>query len=130
MGFKAHAHLSPHIPIYRNKWAANGIKLLSASDNYIDPDSESGTWITGLKEIKAEVDLAEIARRTRRGQKAKAKDGYSIGGPMPLGYKRNPLFDKTKKDRYGRPLLIGVKYEIEPSEAQIVRIIFNNSGLF
>lgn len=109
---------------YRELLKGSGIKVLSMADNYIDEDTEAGLWITGIKEIKAEADSREIARRTLRGLKAKARQGFSTGRKPNYGYRRRVIYSEDK-DSDGNPIEAGVKLEPNPSEAKVVRLAFH-----
>ena len=109
---------------YRRMLRDHGVRVLSVADGYVDEEDESGLWLLGIKEIKAEADSREIGRRTKRGMIAKAQEGYWCGGRPPFGYRRKPIYDPQRKDIDGNPLRIGVRLEIEPKEAEIVRKIY------
>jgi|GEM_PF-6448537 len=110
---------------YRRLLREHGVRVLSMADGYVDEENESGLWLLGIKEIKAEADSKEIGRRTKRGMAAKAREGYWCGGRPPFGYRRKPIYDPHRKDIDGNPLRIGVRLEIEPEEAKVVRLMFH-----
>ena len=110
---------------YRRLLREHGVRVLSMADGYVDEEDESGLWLLGIKEIKAEADSKEIARRTKRGMAAKARNGYWCSGRPPYGYRRKPIYHPEKKDIDGNPLRIGVRLEIEPEEAEVVRLMFH-----
>ena len=109
---------------YRRLLQEHGVRVLSVADGYVDEEDESGLWLLGIKELKAEADSKEIARRTKRGMAAKARNGYWCSGRPPYGYRRKPIYHPEEKDIDGNPLRIGVRLEIEPEEAEIVRKIY------
>ena len=110
---------------YRRLLREYGVRVLSVADGYVDEEDESGLWLTGIKELKAEADSREIARRTKRGMKAKAREGYWCGGRPPYGYRRKPVFDPQRRDIDGNPLRIGVRLKIDSQEAKVVRLMFH-----
>ena len=102
-----------------------GIRIISMAEGDLDPDSEAALWVGGIKEIKAEADSLEIARRTRRGQRLQAERGYSAGGPTNFGYRRKPVYVPERADRDGNPLRDGVVLEPDPLAAPAVRKVFS-----
>jgi site-specific DNA recombinase len=63
----------------------------------------------------AEYERAKILERTRRGKLHKAQRGVPVGGRAPYGY-RYVAGDKNRHE--------DGHYEIEPEEAEVVRLIF------
>jgi len=49
--------------------------------------------------------------------------GLHIGGRV-FGYRRVPIESAKQRDSHGRPVIDGVKLEVEPAEAATVRRIF------
>jgi len=54
---------------------------------------------------------------------ARGTSGLHIGGRV-FGYRRVPIESATQRDSHGRPVIDGVKLEVEPAEAATVRRIF------
>ena len=108
----------------RDQLAASGVSILSAADGFVDPESDAGLFLTGIKEIKAEADSRETGRRVRRGVKARTALGWVSGRKTPFGYLRVPVFSDTERDRDGRPVRLGVRFEPDPKTAAIVTLIF------
>ncbi|PYN93789.1 MAG: hypothetical protein DMD91_29350 [Candidatus Rokuibacteriota bacterium] len=67
--------------------------------------------------------IRELGRKTHRGLEGQALQGFSAGG-IAFGYRREPLYDQTATDRDGHRRRIGVRWVIDPTEADIVREIF------
>jgi site-specific DNA recombinase len=67
--------------------------------------------------------IRELGRKTHRGLEGQARHGLSAGG-IALGYRREPILDPTRTDRDGQPRRLGVRWVIEPGEADTVRMIF------
>ena len=101
-----------------------GVQVLSAADGFVDPESDAGHFLTGIKELKAEADSRETGRRVRRGVKARTTLGWVSGRRTPFGYCRVPVFSETERDRDGRPVRLGVRYEPDPVTGPIVTCIF------
>src|SRR5262249_33274508 len=53
-----------------------------------------------------------------------ARKGWSAGG-IAYGYQREPVYDATQSDRDGQPKRVGVRWILDPNEADIVRRIFH-----
>ncbi len=67
--------------------------------------------------------IRELGRKTHRGMEGQALHGFSAGG-IAFGYQRQPLYDAATADRDGHQRRLGVRWIIDPSEAAIVREIF------
>jgi DNA invertase Pin-like site-specific DNA recombinase len=67
--------------------------------------------------------IRELGRKTHRGLEGQARKGWSAGG-IAYGYRREPVYDATQTDRDGQPRRVGVRWILDPDEADIVRRIF------
>ena len=67
--------------------------------------------------------IRELGRKTHRGLEGQALRGFSAGG-IVYGYRREGVYEPAALDRDGQPRRIGVRWVIEPAQAQIVRRIF------
>ncbi len=67
--------------------------------------------------------IRELGRKTHRGLEGQALKGLSAGG-IAYGYRREPLVDPGTLDRDGHPQRRGVRWVVDPTEAEIVREIF------
>ncbi len=92
--------------IYKAKLKKNGVRVISAKEN-ISQDA-SGIVLEAVLEGFAEYYSAELSQKVRRGIKESLIKGFFIGGYGLLGY---DIVDK--------------KWTINPTEADIVRDIFN-----
>ena len=108
----------------RRDLAAHGVVVLSAFDNYVDPDSDAGLWTTAIQEVKAEADSRAIGQRVRRGVEARTRLGWMSGRKIPFGYRRDPAFSDTEVDFDGRPKRLGVMVEPDPLAKPVVRHMF------
>ncbi len=108
----------------REGFTASGVSVLSMADGYVDPDSDAGLFVTGIKELKAEADSRETGRRVRRGVSARTRRGWLSGRKTPFGYLRKPVFSETERDRDGRPVRIGVTLEPDPVGGPAVTHLF------
>ena len=91
--------------IHRKTLRDNGIKLLSAMENI--PDSPEGIILEGLLESMNQYFSAELSQKTKRGMRENRIKGYSQGGVLIYGYKKD-----------------GKKIVINEDEAAVVRYMF------
>lgn len=59
----------------------------------------------------------------KRGQRGRVLAGY-IGSSRVFDYDNVPIEHPTKKERFGRPYVIGVDYVKNPEESAVVVRIF------
>ncbi|MFC1628860.1 recombinase family protein, partial [Gemmatimonadota bacterium] len=97
--------------------ARNGVVLEDLRGEIYDLDDSNSQILSAMGMWKSEQESRAIADRTKRGQKVKAKGGYSTGGPPPYGYgrKENP----NTADHHWN-----VSWKLEPDQARIVRHIY------
>jgi site-specific DNA recombinase len=93
--------------LYRQRLMENGVRLLSVTEK-ID-DTSMGQLIAGIMSSVGQYHSANLNGEVLKGLKVNAEHCKSTGGLPCLGYDCDPV---TKK------------YVINPSEAEIVRIIF------
>lgn len=99
-----------------------GIRVVGVSEGY-DSSSKGHKIHAGVKGLMNELYLDDLRDKTHRGLTGQALKGYSCGG-RTYGYRNVPIEDPGKKDSYGRPAVIAVKYEIIEDQAAVVRQIF------
>ena len=100
------------------------VRLIFVSQG-IDTDSEQAEVLLATHGIVDSLYIKELAKKTHRGVEGRALQGFHTGGRC-FGYRSVPIEDPTRRDAYGRPQIIGVKLEIEPDQAAIVRRIFSD----
>ena len=71
--------------------------------------------------------INELAKKTHRSVEGRALQEFHPGGRC-FGYRSIPIEDATRTDSYGRPQILGVKLEVHPQPAAIVRRIFADYG--
>ena len=89
----------------------------------IDTSSEQAELLVGVHGIVDSLYLKDLAKRTFRGVEQLALNGLHTGGRV-FGYRRVPIESATERDTYGRPVIAGVRLEVQPNQAAIVRRIF------
>jgi len=77
-------------------------------------DTPEGNFMLQIQGAVSELERAKILDRTRRGRKYAVKNGQMLGSMSPYGYRFMPKGE-------GKP----ARWEIEPREIEIVRIIFD-----
>lgn len=100
--------------IYKSMLKKREIEVTSISEP-ID-DTPQGQLMEGMIEVIDEFYSAVLAQETLRGMAENARKGYRNGGFPIYGYKNVRVFDEK-----GNPK---TKYEINESEAKVVRLIF------
>lgn len=99
-----------------------GIRVVGVTDGY-DSSSKGHKIHAGFKGLMNELFLDDLRERTHRGMTGQAIKGYNCGG-RTYGYRNVPIDDPHRKDAYGRPAIIAVKYEVDAAQAAVVRDIF------
>ena len=77
-------------------------------------DNAEGNLMLQIQAAVSEYERAKILDRTRRGRKYAVKNGQMLGSMAPYGYRFMPKGN-------GKP----ARWEIEPREIEIVRLIFD-----
>jgi DNA invertase Pin-like site-specific DNA recombinase len=103
-----------------------GVRVIGVSDGY-DSHAASRKVHRAVKSLMNEVYLDDLADKTRRGLEGQARAGYNAGG-RAYGYRHIPLEDPAHRDALGRPTVIGVRREVIPEAAAVVRQIFEWSA--
>jgi site-specific DNA recombinase len=99
-----------------------GIRVVYVSQG-IDTDSEQAELLLATHGIVDSLYIRELAKKVHRGVEGLALRGLHTGGRC-FGYRSVPVEDSGKTDTYGRPLITGVRLEIDESQAATVRRIF------
>ena len=99
--------------VYKKLLSKQGIRVISISEP-ID-DTPEGRILEGMIEIIDSYYSEILSRESMRGLKQTAQQGFHCGGPPPYGY-------RLTKVQSGNS--IKTTWEIEPREAEAVRIIY------
>ena len=94
----------------------NSCKIITPSKTY-DLQNESDEQFTDMKFMFSRYDLKTITKRLVRGRNQSASEGKFLGSMAPYGYRA-----------YKLPGTKGNSLQIEPNEAEIVRMIFDMYG--
>lgn len=95
---------------------ANNCKIITPSKIY-DLQNESDEQFTDMKFMFSRYELKTITKRLVRGRNQSASEGKFLGSVAPYGYRI-----------YKLPGIKGNSLRIEPSEAEIVRLVFDMYG--
>lgn len=98
-----------------------GISLISVSDG-LDMREEHAKVAYQFRGIINELYLADLKKKTHRGQMGQVLRGFTVGG-RGYGYTSVPE-GQTKYDKKGRLRADGFKLVIVPEEARIIQRIF------
>jgi len=102
--------------VYKHILRRSGVQVLYATQNIDTTDELTGMFIEGILELVDEYYSRILAKHTLKSMIENAKQGYWNNGTPPFGYRTKVV--KTIANRKK------VKLEVEPSEAVIVRKIF------
>ena len=94
----------------------NSCKIITPSKIY-DLQNESDEQFTDMKFMFSRYELKTITKRLVRGRNQSASEGKFLGSMAPYGYRA-----------YKLPGTKGNSLQIEPNEAEIVRMIFDMYG--
>ncbi len=94
----------------------NSCKIITPSKTY-DLQNESDEQFTDMKFMFSRYELKTITKRLVRGRNQSASEGKFLGSMAPYGYRS-----------YKLPGTKGSSLQIEPKEAEIVRMIFDMYG--
>ncbi len=71
--------------IYKHKLKANGVKVLSSTENI--GDNPESIILEAVLEASAEYYSVDLRQKVVRGRRESVLKGSSVGGTVPLGYK-------------------------------------------
>ena len=100
-----------------------GVRIIGVADGY-DSEAKTRKVHRAVKNLMNEVYLDDLAEKTHRGLEGQARAGNNAGGHA-YGYRHVPIEDPERRDVFGRPIVVAVRREIEPTQAEIVRSIFD-----
>lgn len=99
-----------------------GIRVIGVSDGY-DSASKSRKVQRGVRGLVNELYIDDLREKTHRGLAGQALKGNNCGG-RAYGYRHLPIEDPTRRDEYGRPVVIAARREPDPDQAKWVKFIF------
>lgn len=85
-----------------------GVKIVSVTEGLLNKGEDTDSLISSVKMWMAEYESKKISERVKAGKKATALRGEFLGGVPNFGYR-----------------LANKKLEIEPEEAEIVKLLFD-----
>jgi site-specific DNA recombinase len=100
-----------------------GIRVLFVSQGFDTSAPQTQTLVT-VHGLVDSLYLEELAKKTFRGVEQRALEGLHTGGRC-FGYRNVPIEDPTQLDTRGRPVVRGVRLEVDLAEAGTVRRIFD-----
>ncbi len=99
-----------------------GVRLVFVSQGF-DSDSEQSDILMAVHGITDSTYIKELSKKTFRGLEGKVLNRLHHGGRV-FGYKSSPIFDESRRDQYGRPMITGARLAVDPKQAKIVKKIF------
>lgn len=100
-----------------------GVKICYVAQGF-DSDSESAGLLTAVFGGINEQYLVDLSRKTFRGVEGLAHRKLHTGGRC-FGYKNVPIEHESERDSHSRPVICGVRLEVEPEQAKVVGRIFS-----
>jgi site-specific DNA recombinase len=101
---------------------AAGIRVIFVAQGF-DTSSEQAELLVGVHGIVDSLYLKDLAKRTFRGVEHFALNGLHTGGRV-FGYRRVPIGSSTEFDSHGRPVIEGVRLQVDENHAPTVRRMF------
>ncbi len=89
----------------------------------IDTANEQAELLVTTHGIVDSLYLKDLKARTFRGVEQRAIDGLHTGGRV-FGYRHVPIENPNQRDAHGRPIIQGVRLEVEPTQVATIRRIF------
>src|SRR5579859_2339960 len=99
-----------------------GIRVVFISQGFDTSAPQTQTLVT-VHGLVDSLYLEELAKKTFRGVEQRALDGLHTGGRC-FGYRNVPIEDLSQLDSHGRPVVRGVRLEVDPAQAKTVLRIF------
>ena len=103
-----------------------GVSVVSVTQG-IDTTEDNSRSLLTLHGMMDEQYLSSLREKVHRGQEGRVLQGLHPGGSC-YGYRNIPIEDPTRKGKYGRPAVSGVRLEIIPEAATVIRRIFRMSA--
>ena len=114
-----------------NIFKYHGVDVVSVTQG-IDTAHDNARTLLTFTGLQDEQYLVGLRQKVHRGQEGRVLQGFNPGGRC-YGYRNVPIEDPARQGKYGRPAVLGVRQEIVPEEAAVVRQIFqmyvNGMGL-
>lgn len=101
-----------------------GIRIVSADGYDSNLPAQQRVITRSARGMIDSMYSIDLAAKTHRGLVGQAIKGNNTGG-RSYGYRHIPILDESRRDEYGRPVVIGARREIHPEQARIVREIFD-----
>jgi site-specific DNA recombinase len=99
-----------------------GVRLVFVSQGF-DSDSEESDMRMTMHGLMDSEYIKNLSKKTFRGLEGRVLQNLHHGGRV-FGYRSVLIEDAVRRDNHGRPIFVGAKLCVEPSQAKIVRKIF------
>ena len=104
----------------------HGVSVVSVTQG-IDTSEDNSQSLLTLHGMMDEQYLSGLREKVHRGQEGRVLQALHPGGKC-YGYRNIPIEDPTRMGKYGRPVVSGVRLEIIPEQAVVIRRIFGMSA--
>ena len=95
-----------------------GVKIVYVAQGF-DSESESAGMLTAIFGGINEQYLVDLGKKTFRGVEGLAQRKLHTGGRC-FGYRNVQIEDDSQRDSHGKPLVCGVRLEVDPQQAKTV----------
>jgi site-specific DNA recombinase len=99
-----------------------GVKIVYVAQGF-DSDSESAPMLSAIYGGINEQYLVDLGKKTFRGVEGLAQRKLHTGGRC-FGYRNVQIEHESERDSHGKPVICGVRLEVEPVQAKTVLRIF------
>jgi site-specific DNA recombinase len=100
---------------YRRRLERNGVEVVAITQDF--GDDPSAGMVRQILNVFDEYQSKENGKHVLRAMKENARQGFWNGSPGPYGYKAVPVESRGGTEKK--------KLEVDPSEAEVVRSVFN-----
>ncbi|HEY2515951.1 MAG TPA: recombinase family protein [Polyangiaceae bacterium] len=101
------------------------VRLADTKIGAVDLDSALGQMQIAFGLVSSQQETTRLGERSKRGLKGKVLSKFSSGGVAPYGYVRAPIFSDAQVDVDGRPVRVGVRFDVHATESPVVRRMFD-----
>lgn len=99
-----------------------GLRIIGVSDGY-DSAAKGEKIQSSMRGLMNEMYIDDLREKVMRGMTGQAMKGNNVGGRC-YGYRHVPQYDHARASPEGQPVLLCVRREISPEQAEIIVKIF------
>ncbi len=106
-----------------DRFRYKGLRIVAVAEGYDSSQGKTAKIQESIGGLMNEMYLEDLRDKTHRGMTGRALLGKNTGGRV-YGYDNVPIEDETRRDEYGRPLVVGAIKRINEEQAQWVQKIY------